>query len=106
MFWLGCVLFCLGTKHSSHGDARVARYISPCELESIAPNRTTAHMQVMLAQELALTLGTVDLIEAKVCAVITGLPHSLRETLQESKGSVLAVSSDSLTACLMNEVMR
>lgn len=100
--WASCFsVSALNTVGMALATDRVARYISPRELESIAVNRTQAHMHGMLAQELALTLGTVDPVQAKVCAVLTGLPYLLREAQKESKSGSLAASSDNLAASVL-----
>jgi hypothetical protein len=80
---------------------RIAQYVSPRELEGIALNRTKTHMHGMLAQELALSLGTVDPVQAKVCAVLTGLPYLLRASQKKNKSNSLAESSEDFTASLL-----
>jgi signal transduction histidine kinase len=80
---------------------RIAQYVSPRELEGIALNRTKTHMHGMLAQELALSLGTVDPVQAKVCAVLTGLPYLLRASQKKNESISLAESSEDFTASLL-----
>ena len=65
---------------------RVARYVSPRELETVSANRKESHLHGMLAQEIALTMQSVDPVQAKVAAVLTGLPCLLAEIQTSDPG--------------------
>ena len=86
---------------------RIAQYVAPRELETIALNRKEAHLHGMLAQELAVTLGTIDPVQAKITAVLTGLSCLLGKVseadIQEAGVAGLVPTNDTLAANLLTE---